>query len=73
MKTHPPKLVTLGVIAAQLGVAPERIARILRARPHIRARAYAGNTRLFDNEAIALVRHELNASDARRSTKGGGQ
>ncbi len=59
MRTTPPKLVTVGVIAAELGIPVDRVCRILRARPHIRPRAYAGNTRLFDNAAIAQVRHEL--------------
>ena len=66
MEAEAPTLVTLGVIAAELGIPVDRVCRILRARPHIRPRAYAGNTRLFDNAAIALVRHELNAIDARR-------
>lgn len=67
----PPKLVTVGVIAAELSVSVDRVCRILRTRPHIKARAYAGNVRLFDNAAIAQVRHELNAMDAHRG-KGGG-
>ncbi|MCH7808548.1 MAG: hypothetical protein IIB60_04935 [Planctomycetes bacterium] len=67
METEAPTLVTVGVIAAELGIPVDRVYRILRARPHIRPRAYAGNTRLFDNAAIALVRHELNAIDARRA------
>lgn len=71
MKTKPPKLVTVGVIAGELGVSVDRVCRILRTRPHIKPRAYAGNVRLFDNAAIAQVRHELNAIDARRA--GGGQ
>ncbi|MCH8242449.1 MAG: hypothetical protein IH897_07555 [Planctomycetes bacterium] len=67
MKARPPTLVTVGVIAAELGTTVERVCRILRSRPHIRPRAYAGNIRLFDNGAIAQVRHELNAIDARRT------
>ena len=69
--THtPPRLVTVGVIAAELGVPPDRVCRILRSRPHIKAVAYAANTRLFDNAAIAQVRHELNAIEARRAEGG---
>ena len=71
MRTTLPKLVTVGVIAAELGIPVDRVCRILRARPHIKPRAYAGNTRLFDKAAIARVRHELNAIDARRA--GGGR
>jgi hypothetical protein len=66
METQAPTLVTVGVIAAELGVPVDRVCRILRARPHINPRAYAGHTRLFDNTAMAQVRHELNAIDARR-------
>ena len=67
METRPPTLVTVGVIAAELGVPVDRVCRILRSRPHIKPRAFAGNTRLFDNAAIAQVRHELNSIDARRA------
>lgn len=67
VKTRAPKLVTVGVIATELGVPIDRVCRILRSRPHIKPRAYAGNVRLFDNAAIAQVRHELNAIDARRA------
>lgn len=64
-----PRLVTVGVIASELGVSVERVCRILRAHPHIRPRAVAGNARLFDNEAIACVRYELNVLDARREAR----
>lgn len=70
MESPPPKLVTVGVIAAELGVPVDRVCQILRRRPHIRPRAYAGNVRLFDNAAIAQVGNELSAIDARRA--GGG-
>ena len=66
MSRKPPKLVTVGVIAAELGMSVDRVCRVLRTRPHIRPAAYAGNVRLFDNDAIAQVRHELNAIAARR-------
>ena len=60
-----PRLVTVGVIASELGVPVARVCRILRTRLHIKPLAYAGNVRLFDNATIAHVRHELNAIDAR--------
>ena len=66
MRKRPPTLVTVGVIAEELSISVDRVCRILRSRPHIKPRAYAGNTRLFDDAAIAQVRHELNAIDARR-------
>jgi hypothetical protein len=59
MNDTPPKLVTVGVIASELGVSVDRVCRILRSRPHIRPKAYAGNVRLFDNTAIAQVRHQF--------------
>ena len=64
--TARPRLVTVGIIASEVGVSVDRVCRILRSRPHITPRAYAGNTRLFDNEAVAQVRHEVNKQDARR-------
>lgn len=67
MGSKPPKLVTVGVIAAELAIPVDRVCRILRTRPHIKPRAFAGNIRLFGNDAIAQVRHEVNAIDARRA------
>ncbi|HUT58108.1 MAG TPA: hypothetical protein VNA25_09700 [Phycisphaerae bacterium] len=64
-----PRLVTVGIIASELGVRVDRVLRILRTRPHIRPKAYAGTVRLFDNTAIAQVRHEINAIDARREAR----
>lgn len=69
MNSAPPRLVTVGVIASELGVSVDRVCRILRTRPHIKPRAYAGNVRLFDNAAIAQVRHEINAIDARKGAR----
>jgi len=69
MNDTPPNLVTVGVIASELGVSVDRVLRVLRTRPHIRPKAYAGNVRLFDNTAIAQVRHEINAIDARKGTR----
>jgi hypothetical protein len=66
-ESPPPKLVTVGVIADELGEPVDRVSRVLRNRLHIKPAAYAGNVRLFSNEAIAQVRHELTAIDARRS------
>lgn len=67
MGTNLPQLITVGVLAQALGIPVDRVSRILRNRPHIRPRAYAGNVRLFDSEAIAQVRYEINRIDARRA------
>lgn len=65
-----PKLVTSGVIATELGVPIHRVVRILQTRASIQPTAYAGNVRLYDRHAIARVRHELTAIDARRCRQG---
>lgn len=64
--TECPRLLTVGVMAEELGVSADRVARVIRTRRHIRPVAYAGNTRLFDKAALASIRHEINAIDARR-------
>ncbi len=61
-----PTLITPGRIAAQVGVPLHRVLNVLRTRPHIRPAARAGTLRLYDKEAVAMVRHELNSIDARR-------
>lgn len=69
-----PKLITVGIIARQLTVPLHRVLHVLRTRRHIRPLARAGTLRLYDSEAVAMVRHELSAMDARRaSRKGGGR
>ena len=67
-----PRLVTIGVIANELRVPVTRVERLLRSRPHIQPRAYANHTRLFDNGAIAQVRSELHAIDAKQQGRRGG-
>lgn len=61
-----PKLRTAGVIAAELREPLHRVLNVLRTRQHIRPAARAGTLRLYDREAVAQVRHELNGIDARR-------
>lgn len=61
-----PNLITPGVVARELGVPLHRVLHVLRTRQHIRHRARGGTLRLYDQEAIAQVRHELNGIDARR-------
>lgn len=60
-----PTLRTPGVIARELGQPLHRILYVLRTRPHIKAAARAGRLRLYDRQAMAMIRHELNAIDAR--------
>ncbi len=66
------KLWTPGRIASELGEPLHRVHYVLRTREHIKPRARAGLLRLYRSEAIALVRHELNAIDARRAACKGG-
>lgn len=66
-----PRLRTPGVIAQELGESLQRVQYVLRTRPHIKPAALAGRLRLYDRHAVAMVRHELNAMDARRAGKGG--
>lgn len=64
------RLRTPGVLAADLAVPLHRVLYVLRTRTHIAPSARAGRLRLYDREAVALIRHELNAIDARRSSGG---
>ncbi|HEX8916622.1 MAG TPA: hypothetical protein VF796_30005 [Humisphaera sp.] len=66
MGTPLPQLRTPGVIARDLDARLSRVLHVLATRPHIRPAARAGIIRLYDVGAVALVRHELNAIDARR-------
>ena len=66
---NPPALTTPGVIARELGVPLHRVLHVLATREHIRPAAKAGTLRLYDRQAVAMVRHELNAIDARRCRK----
>ena len=66
-----PKLITAGVIARQLDEPLHRVLNVLRTRPYIRPLARGGTLRLYDRRAVAMVRHELNAIDARRHRAGG--
>ncbi len=62
-----PRLRTAGVIAAELAVPLHRVLHVLRTRKHIQPTARAGTLRLYESQAVAQVRHELNAIDARRT------
>ncbi|MGZ0172944.1 MAG: hypothetical protein ACKVHE_25700 [Planctomycetales bacterium] len=69
--TSPPKLRTPGVIARELNVPLHRVLHVLSSRSHIAPVATAGNLRLYDRQAVAQVRRELNSIDARRANMGG--
>jgi len=64
-----PTLLTAGRIASELKVPLHRVVHILATRGHIQPRARAGTLRLYDTNAVAQVRHELHAQDARRSAQ----
>ena len=70
MKTVAPQLLTPGRVAALLGVPLHRVQHVLRTRDHITPIARAGNVRLYDRAALARIRHELTAIDARRGGQG---
>lgn len=64
-----PRLITAGVIAADLRVPLHRVQHVLATRPRIRPSARAGTLWLYDRHAVAMVRYELNLIDARRCRK----
>lgn len=66
-----PRLLTPGVIAAELKVPLHRVLHVLATRLHIRPAARAGTLRLYERDAIAQIRHELSAIDARRHSRKG--
>jgi hypothetical protein len=65
-----PTLLTPGKLAAELGVSLPRVLYVLATRSHVLPVARAGTLRLYSRGALALVRHELNAIDARRIGQG---
>jgi hypothetical protein len=66
---EPPKLITPGVIAAELRTPLHRVLNVLKTRKYIIPSARAGTLRLYSRNAIAMVRYELNLIDARRCRK----
>ncbi|MGO9110362.1 MAG: hypothetical protein ACLP9L_14155 [Thermoguttaceae bacterium] len=65
-----PALLTPGKIADELGASLQRVLYVLSTRRHILPAARAGTLRLYDRQAVAMIRHELNGIDARRTGKG---
>jgi hypothetical protein len=72
MTDDTPRLRTPGVIAAELDAPLSRILYILR-KCAIKPIGRAGVLRLYDREAVEMVRHELGAIDARRPASRGGR
>lgn len=68
-KQQAPTLITTGVIAHELGEPLHRILHVLKTRKEIYPAARAGTLRLYDRAAVARVRHEINAMDARRGRR----
>ncbi len=66
-----PRLITPGVIAADVKAPLHRVLHVLATRRHIQPAARAGTLRLYDRAAIAMVRHELSAMNARRQSRKG--
>lgn len=60
-KIYPPKQ-----LASILGVSVHRVRYILDTRPHIKPAVTVENKRFYRPDAVAMLRHELNAIDARR-------
>lgn len=67
-----PRLRTPGVLAEELGQPLHRVLYVLRTRTHIRPSARAGRLRLYDREAMALIRHEMDVMDALQDGRSGG-
>ena len=62
-----PKARTSGSIAKELNEPLYRVEYILKTRPHIKPKCRAGRLRIYTSQAVAQVRYELNAIDARAS------
>jgi hypothetical protein len=59
-------------VADELGVPLPKVLYVLSTRRHIQPAARAGTLRLYGREAVAAIRHELNAIAARRGGQGVG-
>lgn len=64
-----PQLLTVGKIASDTGEQVTRIQYVLSTRPHIKAVARAGNTRLYDSAAVTLIREALADMNSRQSRR----
>lgn len=68
--SSPPRLLTTGQLAKELRQPVHRILYVLSTRHHIQPSALSGVSRVYDSRAKAQIRHELNAIDARRDSRG---
>ena len=70
--SHPIPIIfdTPGRIAEKLGVPLHRVNYVLNTRQYIVPSARAGRLRLFDNEAVACIRHELSEIDTQAGRGG---
>ncbi len=68
--SSPPRLLTTGQLATELRQPVHRILYVLSTRQHIQPSALSGVSRVYDSRAKAQIRHELNAIDARRASRG---
>jgi len=67
-----PALITAGLMARMIGEPLHRILHVLKTRAYIRPSATGGGIGLYSRDAVAHVRHELTAIDAKRSASVGG-
>lgn len=65
------RLLTPGRMAELLNVPVHRVLYILQTRPHIQSVGRAGALRVYNRDALAQVRHELNTIDAKRAEREG--
>ncbi len=66
-RSSPRKLLSVGQIASKLGVPFHRVRYVLDTRPYIQPAARCGIARVFDREAVKLIRHQLKGIEARRT------
>jgi len=67
-----PQLITPGTIAREINQPIHRVLHILATRSAIRPAARAGRIRLYDRQAIEVVRREIARIDETRTGADGG-
>ena len=60
-----PQLRTPGVVARELGEPLHRVLYVLRTRPAISPSARAGRFRLYDRQAVDMIRQALDGIDGK--------